>query len=1107
MYRSKLLLYLLVVFLGGAASAFAQSTFGEIRGTVTDPTGQLVSGAIIKLTNAGTNDARETRSNDQGLYTLLNLPPGKWQLRIEKEGFQPFVTSEIDLRARDVVRIDASLAIGQVATEVVVSAVAQIVNTEQATVSNTRTSTEVQALPVNFRAGGTNSLFGALSFAPNVQTDSGGGGLSIGGGMPFTANSTVDGVSNINVRSNGILTEMFPSADSVSEIKISSVNNNAEFSQAGDITVVTRGGSNQVHGSAFWYHQNGAFDARDFFAARTPFKVSNDFGVTASGPVWKDKTFFLFSYEGLRFRNQSVINVILPPASYRTGNLSSVSTPILDPASGSGPNDRTPFPGNIIPPNRISPSSAVFLNRLYQLPNVPGDDVRNPNFRAQYSGGNDNDQYDGRIDHVFSQKQSLFGRISYKDITRSTPTALTAYGARLTGDNLWNLVIADNWVLRENIINEFRFGWHKRETPSTFGTTGSFDGPGLMREAGIQGIRADPPAGSQTPNISISGFQSTGQGRASITRSKNLQFIDNLSWIRGKHTFKFGTDIRRLGTTDITSFSTGDDMGDYSFDGTWSRNAFADFLLGYPISVFRANTGRDVNGITYHLGFYGQDDWKITNKLTLNIGLRYEIHPMFFDNARTTSNFDRAYPGPGGRVIIADEEARKYTAPAFITSIRGTPIVTAAEAGLPRTLRKTQYNALGPRFGFAWRPFANDKLVLRGGYGIFNATILGSVFYTITGIHVSDTGTIPGTLGPNGVPQLQFPRPFAGTATIPTPDFRRATQFDGEDPYTQQWSFTVERNLGFDTGLRISYTGSRTIKMFSSPDLNQVPVNKSGFAAAFPNRPYPVWNIVYTRDPNTQAWYNGMTIEINKRYSKGLSLNSSYTLAKHLTNAIGADGTGFASENGTVPTDRFNLMYDWGNVSSTRRHRFLTNAVYELPTGFLTRGDNFARKLLGGWQLSGILLVQTGPFLSPTINTGSDPSGTRPGNRGVAGRPDYAGSADGNLSGDKRSIDAWWDRSAFVVPANNIGRFGNVPANKLVGPGTFNLSARLAKRFQILERHFLQMEGSFSNLTNTPNFGLPARNIEAANFGRITSTQGAEQGGSRTIQIGARYTF
>jgi hypothetical protein len=1090
---------LLVLSLVAALSGLhAQSIFGEIRGVATDPAGAGVR-ANATLKNTATNEERKATATEEGLFLFLNLPAGPYELRVDAQGFRPFSTTGITLRARDVIRIDAPMQITAQTTEVQVTEARQVITTEVATVSSTRTPGEIQGLPVNFRSGATNSVFGALSYAPNVQTDAGGGNISVGGGMPFTANATVDGVSNINVRSNGILTEMFPSADAISEIKISSINNNAEFAQAGDITVVTKGGANQLHGTAYWYHQNGAFDARDFFATRTPFKVSNDFGALVSGPVIKNRTFFLGSFESLRFRNQRLVNIIVPPDSFRTGNFSSLSTPVLDLLNGNAP-----FAGNVIPASRISSSSTVLMNRLYTRQNQPGDSVSNPNYRNQFSGGNDNDQFDARIDHLFTDKHNIFGRLSYKKVARRTPLDLVAYGDRRSEEKNWNLVTAFNSVLRSNLINEFRFGYSNRDTLNTFGANGTFDGPALMKEAGIEGIRSDPPKGSQTPNIGIAGFASTGQGRQGTVLSNTYQFLDNVSWIKGRHTLKFGTDIRRLRTTDITSFFTGDDMGDYSFDGTYTRNAFADFLLGIPVQTTRANTGQDVDGVTYHLGFYAQDDFKVNRRLTLNYGVRYEIHPMFFDNARTTTNFDRAFPGPGARVIIADEEARKFTAAPFKESIGNTPIVLASEVGLPRTLRYTDYNNFAPRFGFAYKPFNNDRTVIRGGYGLYTVTILGSVFYTITGIHVSDARTFPNSIV-NGRPVLQFPRPFATVSAGGTPDFRRATQFDGADPQMHQWSLTAERDLGAGYGLRLTYTGNKAIKLFSSPDLNQVPVNTQGFATARLSRPYPVWNVVFTRDPNTFAWYNAATVELNKRLSKGLQFQSSWTWAKHLTNATGADGTGFASENGSVPTDRFNLMLDKGNVSSTRRHRWLTSVNYELPFGQWTKKNRIADAVAGGWQLSAILLLQTGPYLSPTINAGSDPSGTRPSNRGVSGRPDYAGTAYGNTgSGD---INAWWDRSAFRVPASAIGRFGTVGANALIGPPTRNLSLKMQKRFQIIERHYLQLEGSFANFTNTPNFGLPARNVEAANFGRITSTQGAEQGGSRTIQVGMRYSF
>ena len=371
-----------------------------------------------------------------------------------------------------------------------------------------------------------------------------------------------------------------------------------------------------------------------------------------------------------------------------------------------------------------------------------------------------------------------------------------------------------------------------------------------------------------------------------------------------------------------------------------------------------------MDGLTHHLGFFAQDDFRVTSKLTLSYGVRYELHPMFFDRALTTSQFDRTAPGPGGRVIISNEAARKVTSPAFAASIGNTPIVLAKDVGLPETLRFNDTNNFMPRFGFAYRPFGNNKTVLRGGYGIYTATVLGSVFYTITGIHVSDARTFPNQLV-NGVPALAFPRPFGtGLGALGTPDFRRATQWDGANPYTQQWNLTAERELPFQTGLRLTYSGSRSIKLFSSPDLNQVPVNNIGFANARVNRPFPVWNIIYTRDPNTGAWFNSFSAELHKRYAKGLFFQTSYVWAKNLSNATGSDGSGFASENGSVPTDRFNQRLDYGNVPASRRQRWLTTFTYDLPLASWTGASRAAKLVAGGWQLSGILLVQSGPFLT-----------------------------------------------------------------------------------------------------------------------------------------------
>ncbi|MDX2179980.1 MAG: TonB-dependent receptor [Bryobacteraceae bacterium] len=1091
-------LLLSVALYSGALQA--QSIFGEIRGIVTDATGSVVSKASVKATRTSTGDIRRTETDESGNYALSNLDAGMYDVLIEKQGFRAAVSKEVALRAREVTRINVTLEVASAATEVQVVDTATVVQTDMATIMDSKSANELNRLPVNYRAGSSNTFYNIISTAPNVQPDRS-GNFSVGGGMPFMATASVDGVSNINVRSNGILSEMFPSADSVDEVRVSSTNNNAEFAQSGDITVTSRSGTNQFHGTAYWYHQNGAFDARNFFQARTPFKVSNDYGATFGGPAIKNRTFFFGSFEGLKFRAQSVINIIVPPASFRSGNLSSVATPLRDPL-----NNNAPFTGNIIPASRITAQSRGLLDALYPNATRAGDNIASPNYSLTPGSANNNDQYDLRVDHNFSSAHRIFGRYSQKEIDRVSPNSLyETLGDTTNTLNPKNVVGAWNWVARANLLNEFRFGYANQRTLRTFGVGGQpFDGVSLMSRIGMQGLPPDPPKGAQAPNIGINGFAGTGIGREGGILSNTYQFADNLTWIKGAHTFKFGADIRRLRTTDITSFFSGDDLGVYSFNGQYSGFGFADFLLGIPNQTQFANTGADVDGVTYHYGFYAQDDWKATKKLTLSVGLRYELHPMFYDNALTTTNFDRAFPGPGARVVIANEEARKFTAEAFKASIGNTPIALAKDVGLPETLRYNDYDNFAPRFGFAYRPFDNNKTVIRGGYGIYTATVLGSVFYTITGIHVSDARTFPNQLV-NGVPALRFPAPFGtGLGALGVPDFRRGTQWDGEDPYTQQWSFTIERELPAQIGLRATYSGSRTIKLFSSPDLNQVAPNTQGFATARLSRPYPVWNIVYVRDPNRQAFYQGVTFEATKRYRNGLFFQTSYVWSKNLSNATGSAGSGFASENGDVPTDRFSNRLDYGNVPGTRRHRWLTTFAYDLP--FAKDANRFLKLAIGGWQLSGIYLWQSGQFVTPNTGNATDPSGTNLAQRGT-NRPDYTGTSYGNLESDRRAVAAWFDRSAFSIPASNIGRFGYVGPGMLIGPPTRTFSAKLQKRFSFTERIYAQLEGSAANLTNTANFDIPALNVNAADFGRITSTLGVENAGSRNLQVGLRIGF
>ena len=1106
--RPKSICAIAMIAAMASVPAGAQSIFGEIRGTVTDPSGAVITGATVTVTNTGTNETRKVTTDAVGNYAVVNIEAGTYDVGIEHSGFRKALVQNVLLRAREIARVDASLEVGGAVTEVLVSAASQVVTTDQATIVDSKTAEQILAMPTNFRGGGTNTVFSVISFTPGVQPDSGGGSLSLAGSMPFMANATVDGISTINVRSNGILTEMFPSADSIDEIKVSMVSNNAEFSQVGDVTTTSKAGTNTYHGSLFWYHQNGAMDARDTFSTRSaPFKISNDFGGSIGGPVIHNKTFFYGTFEGLRYRAQNQINIIVPPDSFRGGNLSSVSGAITDPT-----NNNQPFTGNIIPAARINPVSAKILERLYPHQNQPGDQISSPNFRIQKSAGNRNDQFDVRGDHVFNERHSIFSRVSWKDITRRSPASLVTFGDDRTPEKDLTLVGAHNFIIRPNLMNEFRTGYSNRDRVVDFGPDGtSFDGPALVKELGIQGIRPDPPQGASTPDFGITGFQGTGKSRGFTQNSRTLQFANNITWTKGRHAFKFGADIRYLRTTDNVSFFSGDDLGEYRFQGRYTGNAFADFLLGFPQRTRLANTGPDIDSYVWHQGYFAQDDFKITSKLTLNYGVRYEYHPPFWDRTLQLANFERDYPG--GRVIVPNEKSLGLTAPGFRASIGNTPIVTAKEAGIPDTLRYADKNNFAPRIGFAWRPFGN-RTVFRGGYGIYTVTILGSVLYSLVGIHTSDTRTFDNTVV-GGVPQLRFLTPFgAGLGTIGavgTADFRRGNGFRSPDPYIQQWNFTIERDLGWNTGLRLTYTGSLSLKLFSSPDLNQVRPNTVGYATAKLSRPYPNWNIVYSRDTGPAAKYESAIVEISHRFARGLQFQSSWIWAKGLTNALGSDSTNFAAENGSVPTDRFNLGIDYGNTGGVRRQRWLTAWVYEIPYGRggrnLGSGAERVLKLVaGGWQLSGILLVQTGQLFTPITGGSTDPSGTNVDSR-ANDRPDYAGASNGNLDGSERSIRRWWDRTAFVIPRSNIGRFGLVGPGLMIGPGTTVLSTKLQKRFYVREGRYLQLEGSAQNLPNHPNYAAPARNISSSSFGVISSTQGAEGAGSRTMQIGLRMVF
>ena len=1117
--------------LANDSSLRAQSVYGQISGTITDPNGGTVAKAKVRVTDQNTKAVREVETDEAGDFRVPNLNAGIYSIAVSAAGFAEAERKDVELLARQELRMDTGLTVASAAGEVVeVKETAAIIN-DSNTISDSRTGQQISDLALNFRATDNPSPLNVAVLTPGVQQDGGGkANISIAGGLPYFTSFSIDGINTTNVRFNGPNRDLFPSIEGIAEFKVNTANNNAEFGQPSDITVTTRGGSNDYHGSIYDFYQNSALNAADPFAHTKNSLIGNTFGGFLGGPLSiphvyhaKDKTFFFFDYEGTRRPRHTEVRETVPPTDFRNGNFASLLNAATSPTGAAiqlfNPFTGQPFQGNIIPQNLISPTSTKILNALFPTQTTPGDALV-PNFQTSIAGPYGLNSYDGRIDHNFTPNQKIFGRVSFKDISDlginggATNGYNANFGVFSDISTLRNFVVSYNWIINANLVNELRGGFSE----ANFQTSYPLAAQGAAQDQSFGLVGLPPP----NPTGGISDFNFTGSGilnsdtsgRPHATQNHTYQLGDNLTWLKGAHTIKFGVDYTRDSYVDFLTFFNGDEFGEFFFTGALTGNPvtktpgldFADFLLGLPSVTTFAQNGPDTRPFASQFGFYTQDEWKVSRNLTVTYGLRYEIHPPFNDSTNQLANFDRNFPG--GRVIVQNQAGLNEVAPTFAASIGNTPIVLASQAGLPDTLRHTYYGDWDPRLGIAWRPFGNDKTVIRANGGIYTVPVLGSVLFSLAGVATSNapvfSQSVTGT-GPNGATYaLQFPDVFptgtGGTGGIP--DFRRANDVNLKDPRDIQWGASLERDLGWQTLLRFSYVGTHTTGLIFSPDLNQVEPNTTGYTAAVAaTRPFPNFNAVLTRDNGPTAKYNAGTVEVDKRFGNGLNFQSSYTLAKNLSDALGTAPTAFSAENGPTTLNRFDIGADTGNVVFTRRNRFLTTAFYDLPFGagkqFLSSASGFANVLVGGWSVAAIELVQSGPYLTPTFS-GTDPSGTGVLVRGVTStqRPDCVGTP------------SFSNPSAFVIPGNNIGRFGDCGVGILEGPGTQVLSMTVAKQFHLTERVGLKFDAQFANLLNHVNPDAPPTSINnLTTFGVPQSDQAGEQAGPRTIQLGLRISF
>ena len=1171
---------------------WAQATQGAIIGVVKDTTGAVVPGATVKLTNTDEGTVRTVKTNDVGDFRFVDAKAGRYTVEVSAPNFLKWSATDVVLSVRQNLRLDVTLDIGRVQQDVRVNGDSvSAIETDTPTISGIFTTDDADNLPVNTRAifSGT-SASAILGTLPGMQADA--SGISLQGALPYQVDVTIDGVTTKSATGGNFIGDAFPSTESISEIRADGVLANAEFGNPGQVVVTTKGGSNTLHGSGFWYYQNSSFDAIAYTYPTTKTKPSvtgNTFGGSVSGPVviphfynGHSKSFFFGAYEGWRHPAQQTINEKVPSTLMKSGDFSKYTSTGFTALNN-------PFTGASYGTKITSPLSAIAVSTLKQF--YPDPNIGDPtaytddgvaNYQANVDASGHSNQFDVRGDQYFgsNQKFLIWGKFTWKNFPTSQPEELLVPSALNTSQNR-ALKIDTNWTITPNLINEGGFGY----TLYTNGQSDSFNGAAWTTAQNWQGLQNLFYNG--IPEMDFNNIQSLKADRlTSLTKSNTYDYSDVLIWTKGRHTFKFGLNIQTLEAITPLGFNGSDNYGTYQFNtkgsaGMFTGVDFADFLLGIPYETFYDVVKQDNDGISAHYHFYGQDDWRLNSRLTLSYGVRYELHPGYYDKYGDIGNFDPSVPGAGRVIYPTGKQA--LLAQSFLASanacdpdgvtatntatVNGAPcmqVVGNDAAGYPVGLKKYPHLRFIPRLGFAYRPFANDKWAIRGGMGLYNINMLGSSFYSLTGTVQAQTEQYQNSYNPatNAI-GYQWPAIYAGagsaggTTNYGQDYFGTANSTNWKDPYTDQWSLSIDHDFGSGYAARISYIGSETHQLVWAPDENTLPFSTtvSAFNAPISSRLFPNWGRINTRATGANEKYNSLQLEASHRLQNGLEYHSGFTWAKALADNQGPAGSGFGGEGGGQrATSILDRHVDFGNVYGTRRLRWNTTLLYDLPFG---RGKQFganipraADLIVGGWRFSSILTAQTGPFETPYFPDGQgDPSGTGSGLDGSYGNgtgefdgghrnqhADRVASASLSPSGKNRLN--WINAAAFACPGDStwtagnpcttgsgytpqlngtfkangpaplpIGRFGNSQVGSVPGPGLFNLSSGLSKAFLLTDRFRVKAEGTFTNVLNHTNLGDPNMNLSSPSFGLISSSISSDFGGARTGQISLRAEF
>jgi hypothetical protein len=1061
-----------------AAVAAAQTPTATLVGRIVDASHAPIAGAAVRVRAVDTNEIRTAESQLNGEYTVSSLAPGAYEVTIEKPGFKQLRESNLELQVDQTARLDAQLEIGAITQSVEIHAEVLLLNTETSSRGDVIAPSEITEMPLNGRD------FNDLVFmVAGVQTAEQGGKGSpyvINGARADASNVVIDGLNDQNPRDGGA--QARPPLDSLQEFKLQTSGYSAEYGRlaGGVVTMVLKSGGNQVHGAVFEFFRNDLLDARNFFDGGKSKLRRNQFGATLNGPVvipklynGHDRTFFLMSWESFRGISGSSGLGVVPTALERQGNFSqsydATGKLILlkDPqASGSctATNASGCFPGNTIPASRFSPIAQQLL-QFYPIPNYLGPN----NYLANANSTDNWDSFLFKVDQKLTGKDNLSVRVLERWETSGNPFSGSPLGTfASTTDNGQSLFgISETRIFTPTLINEFRMGL----TRTTNEELSSHAGTNWAAQYGIPGTINDPSL-TGFPKFSITGFETIGDSTTNPIRYvvNNFNWNDVVTWNRGRHSIKIGGDILHVQYYQPTNSNFN---GTFSFNGKMTNSGFADFLLG-----MMSSTSRKIGTVTNHIystayGAFVQDDFKVHPNLTLNLGVRYEVQGMPYEKYGQMSNY---VPSIGKAILGSAMTVPNLDATVASAGLTGL-VGLASDYGLPRSLVNNNYANFAPRIGFAWRPFGNNRTVIRSGFGIFYTGMrLSAIRTDLTGgfpfsISQSFTGS---TSNPT---LLTLANPFpASIAKFSGVTSANGFEVNAPSPYLESWNLTVERDLGRGVGVEVGYAGSKGTHLGRKYDINQ-----ELRTPASVTRPYGGYGDIEYYSFGSNSSYNAGTVTVRKRFERGLFFRANYTFGKSIDTASGLNYAGDGGFQGAQNSQDLNA--ERGRSDFDIRHVFSMNFAYELP---FRQG-----LLLRGWQFAGSGAIYSGQPFTPQL---SGPSI----DLAQATRPDRI--ANGALPNP--SANGWFDVTAFPIVPDSAFRYGNSGRNILDGPGSTAINLSLSKRFQIGERGRMQVRWETFNTTNHTNFNLPSVNVDKANAGTIIKAKPA-----RVMQVGLRYQF